>query len=57
MIADRGPGLGAVSPSKGAGLGLQIVDLLLREMKLRRETESSPERGTRTYIFTAASAR
>lgn len=54
VIADRGPGLGAVSPSKGAGLGLQIVDLLLREMNLCRETESSPERGTRTYIFTAA---
>lgn len=53
VIADRGPGLGSESPAKGAGLGLQIVDLLLREMGLVRETESYEERGTRVYIYPA----
>ncbi len=53
VIADRGPGLGAASPAKGAGLGLQIVDLLLREMGLVRETESYAEGGTRVFIYPA----
>ncbi|WP_410772501.1 ATP-binding protein [Fontibacillus sp. BL9] len=53
VIADRGPGLGAASPAKGAGLGLQIVDLLLREMGLVRETESSADGGTKIYIYPA----
>lgn len=51
VIADRGPGMGAASPAKGAGLGLQIVDLLLREMGLVREAEPAPEGGTKIYIF------
>lgn len=49
-ISDRGPGMNAESPSGGAGLGLQIVDLLLREMGLMRETESSSS-GTHVYIY------
>ncbi|MEF2969170.1 HAMP domain-containing sensor histidine kinase [Paenibacillus sp. M1] len=52
VIADRGPGLAAGSPAKGAGLGLTIVDLLLREMGLVREAESPPtEGGTKIYIY------
>ncbi|GAA3400409.1 HAMP domain-containing sensor histidine kinase [Paenibacillus hodogayensis] len=49
LIADRGPGIRASGTTKGAGLGLSVVDLLLKEMKLRRETEST-EAGTRVYI-------
>lgn len=49
VIADHGPGISSESPSKGAGLGLQIVDLLLREMGLVRSVESG--NGTRTMIF------
>lgn len=51
VIADRGPGMGTASPAKGAGLGLQIVDLLLREMGLVREAEPAPGGGTKIYIF------
>lgn len=51
VIADRGPGMGKASPAKGAGLGLQIVDLLLREMGLVREAEPAPGGGTKIYIF------
>ncbi|ANS77319.1 histidine kinase [Paenibacillus yonginensis] len=49
-IRDRGPGMEADSTNKGAGLGLAIVDLLLKEMGLVRETESSSE-GTTTWIY------
>ncbi|WP_223070042.1 HAMP domain-containing sensor histidine kinase [Paenibacillus caui] len=49
-IKDRGPGLSAGSSSKGAGLGLAIVDLLLREMGLCREAASGPE-GTTLWIY------
>lgn len=48
VITDHGPGMSSDSPAKGAGLGLQIVDLLLREMGLVRETVS--ENGTRVVI-------
>lgn len=53
VISDHGPGMEVASQASGAGLGLQIVDLLLREMHLIRETESSSD-GTRMYIFPAA---
>jgi hypothetical protein len=43
----------SVSANGGAGLGLQIVDLLLREMGLTRATISS-EAGTKVYIYPAA---
>lgn len=52
VISDRGPGMGSSSPAKGAGLGLTIVDLLLREMGLMRDTESS-SKGTTLYIYPA----
>ncbi|MFL0555057.1 sensor histidine kinase [Paenibacillus barengoltzii] len=52
-ISDHGPGMGSVSANGGAGLGLQIVDLLLREMGLTRATISS-EAGTKVYIYPAA---
>ncbi|MNN16471.1 Alginate biosynthesis sensor protein KinB [compost metagenome] len=50
VISDHGPGMNAKSATKGAGLGLLIVDMLLREMGLTRETESSAS-GTRIYIY------
>lgn len=53
VITDRGPGLDAASDAKGAGLGLAIVDLLLREMGLQLDTESSAE-GTRFIIYPPA---
>lgn len=52
-ISDHGPGMESVSANGGAGLGLQIVDLLLREMGLTRATISS-EAGTKVYIYPAA---
>lgn len=48
VITDHGPGLKSDSPAKGAGLGLQIVDLLLKEMGLVREVVS--DHGTRMII-------
>ncbi|WP_055105484.1 sensor histidine kinase [Paenibacillus ihumii] len=53
IIADHGPGLNAASTAKGAGLGLAIVELLLREMGLRLDAESSTE-GTRFVIYPAS---
>lgn len=50
VIEDHGPGLEATSSASGAGLGLLIVDMLLQEMRLRRETETS-KAGTRVYII------
>ncbi|USB33465.1 HAMP domain-containing sensor histidine kinase [Paenibacillus sp. YPG26] len=41
IITDRGPGMQADSGGKGAGLGLSIVQLLLKEMALGLEIESS----------------
>lgn len=48
VITDHGPGMSAKSPAKGAGLGLQVVDLLLREMGLVRQAVY--ENGTRVVI-------
>ncbi|AWB42919.1 sensor histidine kinase [Paenibacillus sp. CAA11] len=50
IITDRGPGMTADSPDKGAGLGLTIVELLLREQKLVKEVSSTSE-GTCIRIF------
>ncbi|MNJ80895.1 hypothetical protein D3C77_794480 [compost metagenome] len=36
--------------SQGSGLGLLIVDMLLKEMKLRREIDSTTH-GTSIYIY------
>ncbi|WP_059048802.1 HAMP domain-containing sensor histidine kinase [Paenibacillus senegalimassiliensis] len=50
IISDRGPGMEVESTSHGSGLGLQIVDLLLREMNLTRKTQTSPA-GTAISIY------
>ncbi|WP_211344424.1 sensor histidine kinase [Paenibacillus lentus] len=50
VITDHGPGLHADSNAKGAGLGLAIIDLLLQEMELQLDTESSAG-GTRFIIY------
>ncbi|MCQ6561954.1 HAMP domain-containing sensor histidine kinase [Paenibacillus mendelii] len=41
IIADHGPGMGGDSADKGAGLGLSIVSLMLKEMGLRSVVSSS----------------
>lgn len=53
LIADHGPGFDAPTPSKGAGLGLTIVDLMMKQMKLILEIDSSSE-GTKIYIYPAS---
>ncbi|MGC5775372.1 ATP-binding protein [Paenibacillus pabuli] len=50
VIQDRGPGIQEDSDTKGTGLGLSIVDLLIREMGLRKKVVSSPE-GVQIYIY------
>lgn len=50
VIQDRGPGMQPDSGTKGTGLGLSIVDLLIREMGLRKRVDSS-EAGVRTYLY------
>ena len=50
VISDRGPGMSAISAAKGGGIGLAIVDYLLREMKLSSRVESG-ETGTRIAIW------
>ncbi|GAB2697415.1 histidine kinase dimerization/phospho-acceptor domain-containing protein [Paenibacillus thermoaerophilus] len=42
VIRDRGPGMGGESAEKGAGLGLSITRLMLKEMRLRGETRTGP---------------
>ncbi|MCR2804106.1 sensor histidine kinase [Paenibacillus soyae] len=55
VIEDRGPGLSGSSEGKGAGIGLAIVEYLLREMGLAWERESS-EIGTRILIYQSGSS-
>lgn len=50
VIEDRGPGIQPDSGTKGTGLGLSIVDLLIREMGLRKRVDSSVA-GVRTYLY------
>lgn len=50
VIADHGDGVHTTSDNKGAGIGLAIVDYLIREMGLGWHTDSSTN-GTRVYIF------
>ncbi|RKN84329.1 sensor histidine kinase [Paenibacillus ginsengarvi] len=40
LIQDRGPGMGGTSPGAGAGIGLSIAGLMLKEMKLKSVVES-----------------
>ncbi|WP_293201394.1 HAMP domain-containing sensor histidine kinase [Paenibacillus sp.] len=51
VIEDHGPGIQQDSGTKGTGLGLTIVDLLIREMGLRKRVDSS-DGGVRTYLYT-----
>ncbi|WP_340400266.1 HAMP domain-containing sensor histidine kinase [Paenibacillus sp. FSL H8-0079] len=56
VIQDRGPGMQPNSNTKGTGLGLSIVDLLIREMGLRKRVDSS-DTGVRTYIYSGKGNR
>ncbi|WP_020618839.1 HAMP domain-containing sensor histidine kinase [Paenibacillus daejeonensis] len=49
LIRDRGPGMQGDSPDKGTGLGLSIVSLMLQEMQLRWQIDST-EDGTTIRI-------
>lgn len=44
------------SDTKGTGLGLSIVDLLIREMGLRKRVDSS-DTGVRTYIYSGKGSK
>ncbi|PYE47378.1 HAMP domain-containing histidine kinase [Paenibacillus barcinonensis] len=52
VIEDHGPGIQPDSGTKGTGLGLSIVDLLIREMDLRKRVDSS-DAGVRTYLYSS----
>ncbi|WP_019913975.1 sensor histidine kinase [Paenibacillus sp. HW567] len=49
VISDHGSGIGSATDSKGAGLGLSIVDLLLKRMKLDWRVDSTRQ-GTSIVI-------
>ncbi|WP_151735651.1 sensor histidine kinase ['Paenibacillus yunnanensis' Narsing Rao et al. 2020] len=50
VISDHGAGMGQSTEAKGAGLGLAIVDLLLKRMELDWKAESSGQ-GTEIVIY------
>ncbi|WP_339275788.1 HAMP domain-containing sensor histidine kinase [Paenibacillus sp. FSL W8-0426] len=50
VVRDAGPGMQKESETRGTGLGLSIVDLLIREMGLRKRVESSAQ-GVAIYIY------
>ncbi|KRG15892.1 hypothetical protein ACA30_04795 [Virgibacillus soli] len=52
IIEDRGPGIETASDSKGAGIGMAIVTLMLQEMNLKLNVQST-DRGTRMTITAA----
>lgn len=49
VIADRGRGMEAASKEKGAGIGLAIASLMLKDMGLRGDVRSGPW-GTEVHI-------
>lgn len=53
VIIDHGPGMNSDTTNRGAGLGLAIVDLLLRELKVTKVVESSSE-GTKILLYQAS---
>lgn len=53
VIMDHGPGMNSDTTNRGAGLGLAIVDLLLRELKITKVVESSTE-GTKILLYQAS---
>ncbi|MBM7585186.1 signal transduction histidine kinase [Bacillus pakistanensis] len=50
VIEDKGPGLKHTSEDKGAGIGLAIVALMVKEMGLKWEV-SSTEEGTKIELY------
>lgn len=50
VITDKGPGMKAHSRDKGAGIGLSIVSMMVKEMHLDWEISSS-SRGTTIYLY------
>ncbi|MBC8080778.1 MAG: HAMP domain-containing histidine kinase [Gorillibacterium sp.] len=50
ILEDHGPGLETPSVEKGAGIGLEIVALMVKELGLRYDLESSSGR-TRSYLY------
>ncbi|MCL6603413.1 MAG: HAMP domain-containing histidine kinase [Paenibacillus sp.] len=52
IISDHGTGMDSGFSIKGAGLGLSIVDLLLTQMNLRWEVDSTPA-GTSIVIYSS----
>ena len=50
IIEDKGLGMGRESTEKGAGIGLSIVSLMLKEMKIKWEIDST-EQGTQIRLF------
>jgi signal transduction histidine kinase len=50
VVADKGPGIKSETSEKGAGIGLSIVSLMVKEMNLKWEMVSSPE-GTTVYLY------
>ncbi|TVX86903.1 HAMP domain-containing histidine kinase [Paenibacillus agilis] len=41
VIQDKGPGMKVTSSNKGAGIGLSIIEMMLKEMQLEQEVFSS----------------
>lgn len=56
VIEDKGPGMDSPSLEKGTGMGLTIVSLMLKEMRLNWEIEST-NKGTKIYIWFKEEAR
>lgn len=50
VIADKGPGIHAESDNKGAGIGLTIVALMIKDMILKQDIVSSRD-GTAIYMY------
>jgi signal transduction histidine kinase len=50
-IEDKGPGMKAASGDQGARIGLTIIAMMVKEMKLEWEIAST-ERGTSVYLYT-----
>ncbi|WP_028775405.1 HAMP domain-containing sensor histidine kinase [Shimazuella kribbensis] len=50
LIEDKGPGLDHRSTERGVGIGLSIVKLMMKEMDLQWEVETSSQ-GTRIYLI------
>lgn len=49
-IEDKGPGMGGKSNARGAGIGLSIVSLMLKEMNIKWEINST-DLGTQICLF------